>query len=64
MFETHYSVAFHAILGIVIAATVMIIPFGSFTVSITSLIVNVICIVVGVVAALALDKFNSKYSVD
>jgi len=64
LFETHYSVAFHAIVGIVIAATIMIIPFGSFAASVTSLIINVVCIVVGVVAALALDKFNSKYAVE
>ena len=33
LFNRHYSVAFHAIIGVVIAATVMIIPFASFTVS-------------------------------
>ena len=63
LFDHHYSVAFHAIIGIVIAATIMIIPFGSFTVSVTGAIVNVVCIVVGVVAALALDNFNQKYDV-
>ena len=63
LFAHHYSVAFHAIIGIVIAATIMIIPFGSFTVSVTGAIVNVVCIVVGVVAALALDNFNQKYDV-
>lgn len=62
LFEHHYSVAFHAIIGVVIAATIMIIPFASFTVSIGSCLVNLICIVVGVVAALALDKFNQKYA--
>ncbi len=61
LFEKHYSPAFHAIAGIVIAATVMIIPFGSFTVSVTACVVNVICLAVGIVAALALDKFNQKY---
>lgn len=64
LFENHYSVAFHAIVGVVIAATVMIIPFESFTVSATSLIVNVICLVVGIVAALLLDKFNQKFAVE
>ena len=64
LFETHYSVAFHAIIGIVIAATVMIIPFASFTVSVGSCVVNTICIVVGVVAALLLDKFNQKFAVE
>lgn len=64
LFDKHYSVAFHAIIGIVIAATIMIIPFSSFTVSVTSALVNVICLTVGIVAALLLDKFNQKYAVD
>ncbi|MGN1147284.1 MAG: DUF368 domain-containing protein [Lachnospiraceae bacterium] len=59
LFRQHYSVAFHAIIGIVIAATVMIIPFTSFT-SISSSLINIICIAVGIVAALLLDKYNSK----
>ena len=63
LFEKHYSVAFHAIIGIVIAATVMIIPFASFTTSVSSLLVNIICLVVGIVAALLLDKFNQKFAV-
>ena len=68
LFERHYSVAFHAIIGIVIAATIMIIPAEeaiqlSFIASAGSAIVNVICIVVGVVAALLLDKFNQKFAV-
>lgn len=63
LFKRHYSVAFHAIVGVVIAATVMIIPFTSFVVSVGSFIVNVICIAVGVAAALWLDKFNQKYAV-
>ena len=64
LFEKHYSVAFHAIIGIVIAATIMIIPFGSFVASVGSCIVNIICLAVGIVAALLLDKFNQKYAVD
>lgn len=64
LFDNHYSVAFHAIIGIVIAATVMIIPFSSFTASVASCIVNIICLAVGIVAALLLDKFNQKYAVD
>ena len=62
LFDRHYSVAFHAIVGVVIAATVMIIPFASFTASVGSFVVNVICLVVGVVAALYLDKFNQKFA--
>ncbi|MBO5165370.1 MAG: DUF368 domain-containing protein [Lachnospiraceae bacterium] len=64
LFKKHYSVAFHAIVGIVIAATIMIIPFGSFTTSVTSCLINIVCIVMGIVAALLLDKFNQKYAVE
>ena len=41
----------------------MIIPFSSFTASATGCIVNIICLVVGVIAALLLDKFNSRVEV-
>lgn len=61
LFTHYYSVAFHAIVGVVIAATVMIIPVQSFTVSAGSCLANVVCLVVGVLAALWLDKFNSKF---
>ena len=63
LFKKHYSVAFHAIVGVVIAATVMIIPVQSFAASVSNCIINVICLAVGVVAALLLDKFNQKYAV-
>lgn len=63
LFDKHYSVAFHAIIGIVIAATVMIIPVASFTISAGSCLVNIVCIAVGIVASLLLDRFNSKFKV-
>ena len=63
LFNKHYSVSFHAIVGVVIAATVMIIPFESFTASAANCVVNIICLAVGVVAALLLDKFNQKFAV-
>ena len=58
LFEHFYSFAFHAIVGIVIAATLVIIPFGSFA---AAWLPNLICLVAGVVCALALDKFNSRF---
>lgn len=64
LFEHHYSVAFHAIVGIVIAATIMIIPVQSFTVSIVSIVINIVCIVVGVIASVCLDKFNQTVVVE
>lgn len=60
LFDRFYPYAFHAIIGIVIAATIMIVPFGSFAVSVGAAVVNIVCLVVGVIAALALDKFNSS----
>ena len=59
LMDKHYSIVFHAIIGIVTAATVIIIPFSSFTLSFTSAAINVICLIIGIVAALLLDKFNS-----
>lgn len=64
LFDHHYSIAFHAIIGVVIAATIMIVPFASFTVSVTSAVVNVICLAAGIAAALALDNFNQKFEVE
>lgn len=60
LFDRFYPYAFHAIIGIVIAATIMIVPFGSFAVSVGAAVVNIVCLAVGVIAALALDKFNSS----
>lgn len=58
LIENHYNVMFHAIVGIVIAATLVIIPFASFTG--TAAIVNSICLVGGVIAALLLDRMNQR----
>ena len=63
LFDYFYSIAFHGIIGIVIAATVMIIPVSGFTVPGTAL-VNGVCVILGIIAALALDKFNSKVKVE
>lgn len=63
LMNRHYSVVFHGIIGIVISATIVIIPFKSFTVGVKEAVINVICIAAGVIIALLLDKFNSKVSV-
>lgn len=62
LFDRHYSVAFHAIVGVVIAATIMIIPFASFTASFGSFLINTICLAAGALAALYLDKFNQRFA--
>lgn len=64
LMDRHYSFVFHGIIGIVIAATAVIIPFGSFASGIKSCAANIICLAVGTVAALLLDKFNSRFDTD
>lgn len=61
LFARHYSLAFHAIIGVVIAATVLIIPFSSFLESQEAFLTNVCCLGAGVIASLLLDKFNQRY---
>lgn len=60
LMERHYAAMFHGIIGIVIAATLVIFPFRSFTAGFGPAAANIVCIAVGVVAALALDRFNSS----
>lgn len=60
LFTKHYSVAFHSIIGIVIAATAMIIPFESFTISAGGFVTNILCIGLGITASLLLDRFNKN----
>ena len=60
LLDKHYAPVFHGIIGIVIAATLVIIPFQSFTAGVGTALINLACIAVGVIAALALDKFNSS----
>ena len=63
LMNRHYSIVFHGIIGIVIAATVVIIPFDSFASSVQDAVINIVCIAAGIVIALVLDKFNSKVDV-
>lgn len=63
LMNRHYSVVFHGIIGIVIAATIVIIPFKSFTLGVKEAVINIVCIAAGIIIALVLDKFNSKVSV-
>lgn len=60
LFDNHYSIAFHGIVGIIIAATVMIIPFETFTISTTNCLLNVFFLAAGVFIASLLDKWNQK----
>ena len=60
LFERHYAVMFHGILGIVGAATVMTVPWGSFATSADAASRNLFCMAAGIVAAILLDFMNEK----
>lgn len=57
--ENYYSILFHGIIGIVIAATIAIIPFESFQWKETAF-PNICCIIAGIVIAFFLGRFNDK----
>lgn len=52
----YYSLSFHAIFGFVTAATIMTIPFESFTWSTRACLVNVFCLAAGVFISTLLDR--------
>ena len=63
MLKRHYSVMFHSIIGVVIAATLLT-PFEKELLEVAyssagEIIVNLAFMAVGVICALVLDKFNS-----
>lgn len=60
LMERYYSVVFHAIIGIAVAATILIIPWESFTSGVGVCLINSVCMTLGIVIALLLDKFNDK----
>lgn len=55
LMQAHASVVFHAIIGIVAAATLVIVPYGGLAAW-----PNGLCLAAGVVAALLLDKMNQS----
>ena len=61
LFKRWYSFAFHAIIGVVTAATLVIIPFGGFAQSAASAAVNAACLAAGAAGAAALSRFNARY---
>lgn len=63
LLNRYYSTVSHAIIGIVIAATLPIIPYGGFVGDVTGAIVNACCLAGGIAAALLLDHVNSKVDV-
>lgn len=61
IFDHYYAPAYHGIIGVVLAATVMIIPWDIFTGSLGELIASLTCLIAGIALALVLDRFNKKY---
>ncbi len=64
LFDNKYSIMFHAITGIVIAATLVIIPFESFALGVIPCLINCVLLVLGAVAGFFLEKFNAKFDRD
>ena len=60
MMNNHYSVMFHGIIGLVIAATIFTIPFAAFGAGVASCLIHVAFVIAGCIATLLLDKLNSK----
>ncbi len=58
LFEKHYGVAFHSILGFVIASTILIIPF-QFKDSL-EVVLSIVCFVVGFGIAWFMDRLGQK----
>ena len=60
LYERQYALMFHGILGIVGAATVMTVPWGSFATSADAASRNLFCVAAGIVAARLLDFMNEQ----
>lgn len=60
LMEQHYSVIYHGIIGVVMAATIAIIPFQGFAESFHVFITNICWLLIGIAAAPLLDRFNRR----
>ena len=60
LLNKHYSVTFHGIVGLVVASTVLTIPFGNLPTGAVSWLIHIGLLVAGCICTLLLDKFNSK----
>ena len=56
----YYSVTFHGIVGLVIASTILTIPFGNLPTDALSWVLHIALLIAGCICTLLLDKFNSK----
>lgn len=58
LFDTCYSEAFHGIVGIIIAATIMIVPFDALSLSTRSGLINIFFLAAGAFVAGVMDKLT------
>jgi putative membrane protein len=59
LLKTRYAVTMHAILGLMLASTVMILPLSVMP-SVTEALLYALCFAVGIVIALWMDRINRK----
>lgn len=57
LFETKYSPAMHAMTGLVLAATLVIIPFGQMS------LIALLFLAGGILAGYEMDRYNARYAV-
>lgn len=62
LFEKYYALAYHAVVGIVVASTLIIVP--TTYESVGSLLISILCAVAGFVTAYFLGKLDAHGSVD
>ena len=62
LLEIHYATVFHGLIGVVAAATVVIIPFTGFAAGIGPCLINLGCLCLGIAAAQMLNRFNASVS--
>lgn len=58
LFERHHTIAYHAILGVVIASTLLIVPLEFKDA--TEVLLSVVCAVLGFLAAWGMDRFGQR----
>ena len=63
LMEAHYMVAMHALTGVVCAATVWMIPFEGFASGMDAFLGNLLCLVLGALCAMLLERFNRSVKI-
>ena len=63
LMETHYMIAMHALTGVVCAATVWMIPFEGFASGLDAFLGNLLCLVLGALCAMLLERFNRSVEI-